>query len=248
MIRGLVSWVGLIVLFGFVFASARGLTPLILLLAAVILAGTFWLGMRRARWVFARMQHHLGAGQPEPLLALVDRALRHRKTPSTRGPLLVFRAAGLSMRGDWDEAERVLDEVDPEAMPEPGKEVWQFGYWGARFGCAIFTERIEAARHILQRRIEPLSSSERLRGAGHAIEAARAELWFCEGEHERARPVFERLVDQEGVPAASRAVFHYFLGRIAADAGEVDDAERHFARAEALAPETWLPAGIQALR
>lgn len=247
LLRTAVTWTAMVLLVALILRWSGGLTPQALAAAVALAALTFYLGARRARQTLARIQYHLAVGEPDKLLALVDRQLRHRRSPAARGPLLVFRAAGQSMQGDWEGALATLDEVDPEAMPEPGRAVWQFGYWGARFGCLVFTERIEEARRVLEQHIEPLAGTEELRHAGDAVTAARAELAFCDGEYERARPIFERLVADGRVPPASRAVFHYFLGRIADEEGEGGQARRHFSRAVALAPRTWIPAGIRVL-
>ena len=228
--------------------SWLGLGWPLIALAVVAPLGYAIFKVRRVQRTLARVQGHLRAGEPEPMLALVESELHRRKSLMARVPLLIFKASGQSMRGDWRGAMETLDGVDLEALRRPGAEVWLYGYLGTRFECLIFLERTEEARRIYERELLPLcEGSPALRDAAPALEMARAHLAFSDGELAAARASFVRLLGDERVPPAGSAVFHYFLGRIERETGADAAAEDHFARAAALAPRTWIPAGIHVL-
>lgn len=238
-------WAALVVAFAIAFANAEVQGPWPLMgLAALVLASAIivvWRQMSTLR----RLQLLLGEGRPDPMLRIVRRRLRYRGGGKNRGPLLVFEAAALSMKGDWERGLEVLDSIDLEAdLPAEDRASWQLSYHGTRFSCLLFLERIEEARELFDREIAPSAGDA---NAGLAAEAMEAELWFCEGARSRAEAVFERLVGDYRIPASARAVFHYFLGRIHRDRGEREASDAQFQRARQIAGDTWIPAGIEAI-
>ena len=247
-IRIALSWTAMAAFFVVVFRSVDPGSPFALSLIAALLVATMIIGFARGRRAMARIQEMAALGEPDKMLAIVRRKLRYAKPGSpNRAAFAVFLATGLSMKGEWDRALEALDEVDPDSMPEDEKALWQFGYYNAKFSCLVFKERLDEARAVLDTQLEPLASGHIPR-AENAIDACRAVMWFCDGEHEKAMGVFARLVKETPIPPPSRAVFHYFLARIYHDRGHWKGANEHFEEAERLGARTWVGAGIKAFR
>ncbi len=245
-IRIALAWTGLVAFFAYFLRTYDPGTPFALSLIAALLVSTAVVGFLRGRRTLARIQELIALGDPEPLLALVRRKLRYARSGPNRGPLRVFEAVGLSMKGEWAAALEVLGQVDAAALPDRGRAVWEFGYHAARFSCLVFTECLDEARAVLRDHIERLAATPELPPAGDAVQACRAMMWFCDGDHDRAMSVFAALVRDTRIPPSSRAVFHYFIGRIYHAGGKWNASEQHFAEAARLGPKTWVPAGIAA--
>ena len=228
-------------------AGASGAGWPIAAIAAVLVA-TVVIAFSRAFSALTRLQSFLIEGRPDPMLRIIRRRLRYRGGGRARGPLLIYQAAALSMKGEWEKGLLVLDEIDLESdleavVPEQ-RPAWRLSYHSTRFSCLIFLERIDQARELFDRELARLRDRDE---TGLAIRAMEAELWFCEGADSRAERVFEEIVGDHRLPPSSRAVFHYFLGRIYRRRGERDDSEQQFDRARELGGKTWIADGIAAL-
>lgn len=239
------AWAALVIAFAIVFRSSTstGSWPVVTLAALAVSAAVMVLW--RAAGALRRLQQLLAEGRPDPMLRIVRRRLRYRGGGRNRGPLLVFKAAALSMKGEWERGLEVLDEIDPAAdLPEERRLHWELATFSTRFSCLIFLERIDEARALYEAEIAPRADDA---DAKLAAEAMEAELWFCEGARGEARTVFERLVGDYRLPASARAVFHYFLGRIYRGGGDREASDAQFERARQIAGKTWIPAGIDAI-
>lgn len=229
-------------------AAAGGWTMAVI--AAVLVATVvvvFW----RAFSALNRLQNLLVEGRPDPMLRMIRRRLRYRGGGRARGPLLIYQAAALSMKGEWEKGLVALDQIDldrdleaVETKESGQRSAWELAYHSTRLSCLIFLERIDEARELFDRELAPRADREEARLAVRAMEA---ELWFCEGAHRRAERVFEDIVGDYRLPPSSRAVFHYFLGRIYRARGERDDSDAQFDRACELGGKTWIAEGIAAL-
>jgi tetratricopeptide (TPR) repeat protein len=246
-IRIALAWLGLVALFVFLFRRFDPGSPFALGVTAALIVSTLAVGFARGRRTLARIQELIALGEPDRLLALVRRKSVYARSGPNAAPYRVFEAVALSMKGDFSRALEVLDALDPAAMPDPGRAIWQLGYHSARFGCYVFTERLEEARAALAA-IEQTARDETLPNAQDALESCRAMMWFCDDQHDRAMVVFVRLVRDTRIPAPSRAVFHYFIARIYHARGQWNAADQHFEEASRLGPKTWIPVGVQAFR
>jgi tetratricopeptide (TPR) repeat protein len=238
-------WVALIGFFVFLLRTFDPGSAHWEVLVLSLLLSTLLIGFLRGRRALARIHELIALGEPDKLLSLVRWQLRYARSGPNRGPLKVFEAVALSMKGDFSRALQSLDAVNPGAMPEA---IWQFGYYTARFGCYVFLERLDEARAILGDHIERLAAGGELPSADDAIAGSRAMMWFCDGDQPRAMEVFARLVRDTRIPPPSRAVFHYFIGRVYHADGKWSAADQHFAEAAKLGPKTWIPSGIEAFR
>ena len=247
-LRTALVWLSLLLLGSYLLNSTRGSVSLLLLSLILVFVVVFAVGAWSARRNLVKIYSYLALGRPDELLALIEPRLAKRRSAELRGPLIVFKAAALSMQGKFDEGLATLKEIKPSELPEPGKKAWQFGYYSAMMSCLLFSERVEEARRIFEDEMEPLAEDETMRGTQRALDAYRAELSFCDGDLDAARPVFERLVGDVTMPPASRAMFHYFLGRIHSEEDRPEDSEKHFELAVHLGRYTWIPAGIEALK
>jgi tetratricopeptide (TPR) repeat protein len=215
---------------------------------AAILVATVGVAFMRAFSALNRLQNLLIEGNPNPMLRIIRRRLRYRGGGRDRGPLLIYQAAAYSMKGEWEKGLVVLDEIDPAEDLATGddkqRQAWELAYHSSRFSCLIFLERIDEARAVFDAELAGCGDSPETELAVRAMEA---ELWFCEGKRSQAAEVFEEIVGNYRLPPSSRAVFHYFLGRIYRDRGERDASEQQFDRARELAGKTWIADGIAAI-
>ncbi len=241
-----VGWVGIAacIFFALWLSPSKGPVWLVLIVAMVTAAAVlvFW----QTLVGIDQIQTLLIEGRPKAVLRIVRRRMRYRNGGTARVPLMIFAAAAHSLRGDFDQGLSKLEKLRiPADLPEDQRESWLFSYASTLFGCLLFAEQIAEARETFDQQLKQYREQAAL---APIIDAMEAQLHYCEGEHIRAERVFEKITGDTKIPPVSRAVFHYFLGRIFSDRGQSAKADEQFEMAAALAPRTWIPKGIEALR
>jgi len=211
-------------------------------LGASTAAIIFW----RSLAGLTRLQALLVEGRPRPMLRIARRRLRYRGGGNDRAPLLIYQAAAYSLNGEFEKGLLALDAITvPKDLPREDRDSWRLAYDSTRFSCLLFGEKIEEAREHFETAMSKYKSIAELETS---LKSMEAQLHYCEGEHIKAERVFETIIEESRTPPAARAVFHYFLGRIYADRGQSERAAERFESARVLAPKTWIPAGIDALK
>ncbi len=219
--------------------SAAGRTAQVVAAMFFVALILLWFGVRRLR-VHAAASRLAAIGQPDELLALVERELPRRLTAGTRAPLHVFAAMAHNLRGAPAAARRALDAA---GIVPGGKALrsWQFLWATADVHARCTTGDLAGARTTFARAIEPMN---RVGSGGVELMAmeALARIRLAEGEPATARELVAPMVKDVRLGPAARGQLHALLAQIAAAAGDEAEAADHAARARALAPRCALVA------
>ncbi len=210
-------------------------------IAKVLLGAAFagviltWVAFRELR-AHANASRAAAIGLADELVASAAAQVERRLFARSRAPFLVYLAIGHQLRGDFDAAIAVLDRADQERALKPA---WQL--LAATTRIAILVERGQAAeaRALFDRGIAP--ATRRMNGPGPRLlaEEALARVRFAEGEHAAAAPLFDKMSGDVRLGPSTRAFAHYYAARCAEARGDHDLAQRRFADAAHLAPETY---------
>jgi hypothetical protein len=233
-------------------SDARGLAVWVALGAFVIVLG-LWGGFRELA-LHASATRMIGGGQPDELIALAERQLEWRVRERGKAPFRIYLAWGHFLRGELDEADRALKAA-------PGRKTWDVLWASAKI--AVLVERGTGGM-VAIRTIEPGTVTEAravydqymvpaLRGAPAAgikllADDASAKIRFAEGDLAGARPLLEKLCNDIRLGPATRGMAHWYAARCALAAGDAAGAAPHLDQAASLAPRTFLPRAVAALR
>lgn len=245
----LVVWISVVAILTTAFRLGGDGGPWLAAIVGAVLVATVVVVFLRAVSALTRLQNYLIEGNPDPMLRIIRRRLRYRGGGRHRLPLVIYQGAAYSMKGEFAEGLEALDALDLETELEAvegdrQRKIWELAYHSTRLSCLIFLERIDEARELFDRELAGRRDSPE---AELAVRAVEAELWFCEDRRRDAEKVFSEIVGDHRLPPSSRAVFHYFLGRIYRDSGDRDASEEQFDRARDLGGKTWIADGIAAL-
>ena len=228
----------------FVVVSDATITMKVVAIVGFAVAATLWANARELR-MHAMVNRYSALGQPESILALIEPELAYSKTPRIRVPFSIYKAIAFSLQGKWAEALVILDDLDITSMRGKTRRTWQFLYYSHRFTCLLFNDRPDEAREILENQIDPFAEIVTSPGTKVIRDEAHAKMAYFEGRRDEAKDAFKALAARGEIAPASRAIYHYFLGRLAMEEGQSPDA--HFTRATELAPDTFLPGEIREL-
>ncbi|MCE9573726.1 MAG: hypothetical protein K8W52_11275 [Deltaproteobacteria bacterium] len=194
-----------------------------------------WVAFRELR-AHANASRAAAIGAADELVTSAADQVERRMFARSRAPFLVYLAIGHEQRGDFDAATAVLDRAEQERALKPA---WQL--LAATTRLAILVERGDAAgaRALYERGIGP--ATQRMAGPGPRLlaEEALARVRFAEGDHAAAAPMFDKMSGDVRLGPATRAFAHYYAARCAEARGDHDLAQRRFADAAHLAPETY---------
>jgi hypothetical protein len=217
--------------------STAGAGAVASVIAALFFIGVLmmYLGLRRLR-VHASASRLASIGDPDQLLALVERELPRRLLTGTRMPLYIFRAMAYNLLGNWDRARQALND----AGIRPGQRstrswhlVWAAADIHTRTGSgdAIGARQSYVALVMPFRRLVPAAGVELI-----AIEC-EARILLAEGNPAAARVCITPLIKDIRLGAGVRAQLRAILAQAAAAEGDVAGAAEHAAAARKLAPK-----------
>jgi hypothetical protein len=209
-------------------SGAHGLAIYVALAAFVIVLG-LWSAFRELA-THATASRLIGAGLPDDVIALAERQLAWRWRERGRAPFRIYLGWGFVLRGDWAEAERALGSAPPLTL-----------------------ERGTGNAATLARRLhEQYIGAAARAGGGPAVKLlsddADAKIRVAEGDLAGARPLLEKLCNDIRLGPGTRALAHLWAARAALGSGERPAGEAHLAKAEALAPKTFIPRVAAGLR
>jgi hypothetical protein len=224
-------------------SGAHGLAIYVALAAFVIVLG-LWSAFRELA-THATASRLIGAGLPDDVIALAERQLAWRWRERGRAPFRIYLGWGFVLRGDWAEAERALGSAPP------GKASWDVLWASAMITLTL--ERGTGNAATLARRLhEQYIGAAARAGGGPAVKLlsddADAKIRVAEGDLAGARPLLEKLCNDIRLGPGTRALAHLWAARAALGSGERPAGEAHLAKAEALAPKTFIPRVAAELR
>jgi hypothetical protein len=166
----------------------------------------------------AALSRAVSVGDTARVLELTDEQLARTKQPAARVPLLVDRALAFVLRGDWAAVRAALEEARLEAIPEAARPRWQVLSASARVGMLVEQGAIPEARRVLDAELQP--AAERVDRRLHPLPYLRAQLatgrvLAAEGDAAGARTMLQRVLDDVRAQAATRALAHAYLARLA---------------------------------
>lgn len=228
----------------FVVYSDRSTAVKVVAVVLCMGAITLWNLARNLR-VHTMINRHAALGQPESMLALVDAELASKTSDQARLPFLIYKATALSLCGHWDDALSVLDAANPKQVGGNAGRTWRFLHATQRVSCLLSLERLNEAREAFANELEPFARLVSSPATQVIVDESEAKFAFFDQRYDDSRETFKALVADERIVPASRAVYRYYLGRIALATGT--DPGEHFVRARELAPETYIPTSIDEL-
>lgn len=184
-------------------------------------------------------------GKPDAMLAIIEAELSASKDAQVQVPFTIYKATALRLKGDFSEALALLESVQPRLMGGNAGRTWCFLHSAERLGCLAFLGRTHDARRVLEEEVEPFARNMTSPAADIIVRESRARLAFFEERYDESAELFQALVDDGRMVPASRALYHYFLGRIAMIRGQ--DPSEHFRQAREMAGETFIPQAIESL-
>lgn len=202
-------------------------------------AATFVYSAVRELKTHVRVRQHAALGDPDSILAITETELTRRRRPRARLPFVIYRANALQMKGEWDESLELLERARLDVVGGKARRHWEFLHAHSLLGALLHTGEIGPARELLAGRIEPMARRLPEPLATLSLDEANARVAFFLGKLADSKARFERLIADERVPSSSRAMYHYYLARIARAQSRPDEAEQHAATAAKLAPRTF---------
>lgn len=225
-------------------SGARGAARYIALFFLLIVLG-LWFGFRRLK-LHAQASRLAGVGEPDALLALVERELPRCLTEASRRPLHVHAAIAHNLRGDFAAARRSLDA---SGLLAPTRRTRG---WAALAAATDVTTRSETgdvagARLAFDRNVAPLATLAPYGGMELVARECQARLALAEGDAAGARELLTPLAKNIRLADASRAQIHALLARAADALGDGEARATHAAAARSMAPRCkLLPDGFAA--
>jgi hypothetical protein len=239
------TWIvpGLLVATYIILIGTSDMPPWVAVMTLVMLGGVvaLWLAFRELR-LQAALSRLAAIGEPDELLALVERALGARMFERGKVALHVYAGIAHRLKGDDAAAERALDQAELARLPAGSRRTWTVIAGAQRVALAARAGNAADARAIYDADVAPVRAPGTA-GPGALAVADEALAWVlvAEGKRAEARPLAEKLSKDVRLGAATRATAKHLLGRCA----EPDDAaaaQAAYAEAAALAPRTWLAA------
>ncbi|HTJ41828.1 MAG TPA: hypothetical protein VL463_07010 [Kofleriaceae bacterium] len=219
----------------FIEGKPTGLAAITFCVATAVMIG-LWNLMRELR-AHASATRAAAVGEPDELIELAKDQIKRRFTARSRAPFFVYLALGHHLRGEWDPAIAALDEADGYRALKPA---WRMLSATARVGVLVERGDTAKARAVYDRDVAAVARKLTGPGAQLLLIEAEARVRFAEGDHEGARPIFERMSGDVRLGPATRAIAHWYAGRCAELAGDREAADRHFGDAAKLGPKTFM--------
>jgi hypothetical protein len=214
-------------------SNAKG-AALVLSLSFLVFVLFLWFGFRRLK-LHAQASRLAGVGDPDGLLALIERELPRCWTENGRRPLHVHAAIAHNLRGDWAAARAALDRSG--FLKHRGRSGRG---WIPLAAAADVTTRTEqgdlAGAKVSYARLAPMAAIAPYGGMELVARECEARLLLAEGDPAAARERIAPLVKNIRLSDATRAQLHALLARSATALGEADVAAEHAAKARELAP------------
>jgi hypothetical protein len=161
--------------------------------------------------------------------------------------LAIFEAMACVMRGDWQRALAVLDDIDPDQLPMPSADAshWQFGYHHARFEALLHVD-LSGAASVLGDHLVPLAIRDDSPRAWQMVDCCRIALAYHRGDASCAGPL-KQLREAPDLGRFAAAEIDYMLGMLALREGDRIAATQRLTSAHRLAPRTWIGAAVKQL-
>ena len=219
----------------FIEGQPRGVAAIMFSIATAVMIG-LWNLMRELR-AHASATRAAAVGDPDELIKTANEQIARRFTQRSRAPFYVYLALGHEQKGEWDQAIAALDRA---LEYRPLKPAWRLLAACARTGVLVEQGDAAAARTIYDAQVVP--ASQRLAGPGARLLALEAEarVKFAEGDIAAVAPLFQRMSSDIRLGPATRAVAHWYAARCADKSGDAEAAERHYASAAKLTPNTYV--------
>jgi len=234
---------------------ASWLVPGMMILAYIVLmitsetdnTGKAWMAIGLAFvlvlwWLFRLLSEHaamaraVAVGDADRVLELAGNQLARRRGDAARAPFLVYRALAHEIRGDW---ERALAEADAARPGGAAGRSWELLAATVRIAALVETGKVEQARELLDREVEPRAKELDPRTNASALvlaTLARGRVLCAEGSGDAALAQLERVIDDVRAGSSARAVAHAYAARCSRDPAA---AQRHRKQAAQLGPGTW---------
>lgn len=230
---------------GIFLSQSSASTTVKVVICLVCAAGLLiWASVRNLR-LHTTVNRLAALGLPEAMLKVVEAELATSKSAQVQVPFSVYKATALAMQGKWAQALELLERVQPKRVVGAPGRTWRFLHANQQFTCLAFLGRVDEAEAVLKDELEPVAIAVRSPGTQVIIDEARAKLAFFKDRHEDSKKGFETLLADTRLMPSSKAMYHYFLARIADARGQEKRATEHRAQATELAPHTimggWRP-------
>ena len=216
-------------------SNAKGAAR-VLALSFLVLVLLIWFGFRRLK-LHAQASRLAGVGDPDGLLAHVERELPRCMTEGGRRPLYIHAAIAHNLRGDFAAARKALDQ---SKYLEPTRSRRGRGWQGLAAATDVVTRTeqgdLAGARKSYERGVAPIAALAPYGGMDLVARECLARLELLEGDPGAARALVAPLVKNIRLSDATRAQVHALLARAARALGEPVEAADHAAKARALAP------------
>lgn len=182
-------------------------------LSFLVVVILMWFGFRRLK-VHAQASRLAGVGDPDGLLALVERELPRCLTESGRRPLHVHAAVAYNLRGDFAAARRELDVSDLLGKGH-GRRGRGWIALAAATDVVTRTEQgdVAGARASYERGVVPFAALAPFGGMELVARECEARLRLAEGDPAGARAVVAPLVKNIRLSDGTRAQIHALLAR-----------------------------------
>ena len=198
-------------------------------------------------WTYARrwekVHRLLLDGHPAEFLEAIDKELERARDVRLKAVLLLSKTAGLTYLGRFDEAIRLLEDMD---VKELQSDDFQAIYYNNLLYNLLMNRQYVRAHQLVARHAGWLTKSYGTSDIDMSLRGTMAVYDYFSGRLERARSELEFLMSSER-PTLAKASYLYFLARLDLHEGHV---ERGLARLKDLAdmaPHTFFVKEIAAL-
>ena len=153
----------------------------------------------------AAIARAIAIGDSARILAVAEKYLKSHRAPAARAPYLVARAFAHELRGDWPAVLASLDEAKLDAIPVRARPTWRLRAASSRIAALVATGRLDEARAVLDRDLQPDANHVLHSDAYLAANLAAGRVLAAEGKRPEATARLAKVRDDIRASAAMRA-------------------------------------------
>ncbi|GEM_PF-5216569 len=177
----------------------------------------------------------LESGDVSLFLSELEKDIQKETHRAYKNMLLINKTAGLYYSGQWQQAQLILEGINPRKLPR----LFCYLYYNNKLANLLLAERLEDARALVEEnQISIFQRASKIPMFVNPIQGNMAVLKYSQGHYEESRVMLEKLLFDEPNKVYA-AVRMYYLGCIYLKQGKIEEGKNLLRDAIGLAPQTF---------